>query len=1161
MFQGAFSSSRVLLLMVLLGVFAIAALPVWAEPGDAAVGDHTKSGQTSGPPATVPPSDALSTTPMGSTPGGAPATASEASWTGVRKVAIVIAVFVVPILLGNFLAKRLRMPDYGWKFSLAIGTLLAAAVIISLGEVKLGPDLSGGITLIYEVQREDNAAAKQQDTAGGDKNALVGDQNMAKLIKALTQRVDPSGTKEVSIKKFGEGQVEIIIPKAEKSELEAIERQIYTAGKLEFRIVASPKFSRHKNFIEMAKQLKPNQNTLRLNDRDIARWVEYDQDQFGSPERVEQSGMVVRMAGKTPQVLVMVDDGLDVTGDYLRSASPSQDDIGRPAVTFVFNQQGAFKFERLTREHQPNASGEKYNLGILLDNRLLSAPYLNAVISDRGIIEGLKDQKEVEFLVGILNAGSLPAALNKTPISRAQISPTLGKLTIERGQRSLAISLVLVAIFMVWYYKKAGFVAWLGLGANMLLILGCMVLIKAAFTLPGLAGLVLTVGMSVDANVLIYERLREELARGATLRMAIRNGFNRASQTIIDSNVTNLITGIVIYKIAPDSVKGFGVTLVLGIAMSVFTAVFLTRIVFDVAERRGWLGNNLSMRQFVGETHIDFIKWGPAWMIFSGIIIAIGLAAAFMRGRDMLDIDFTGGSSVTMVLKDSMSFADVDKVLRETPLATNLSLVEMSDDNGNYTGQRYTVTTINDNVTEVENTIAKAFGDKLLTYKVDVRDVKSITGGSPIGAALPGRSFGRELAAWPGSYLALLQAPPAGEQPAPAAEEPAAKGGGTAPAAEPPAAGGSASAVPNGDSTIAPPAPAADSAASAEAPADSAAKAGEASEPQSKESAADQSKPAAPTEVDPSAADPFSGGTSARLTFTVDEKNVEGSGVSHDTLAQLLSDALKQAGFADATFQITNPDPAYQAGSIRSFKDWDVKIALPQTDAQKALDILKAQTDQRPVFPLSNKIGDRVAGRMAYEALMAILFCLIGIIGYVWFRFHGVFYGIAAVVALVHDVLVTLGFVALSSYIVAAVPPLAHALMIDKFQIDLVLVAAFLTIIGYSLNDTIVIFDYIREVKGKSQRLTGDMINLAVNRTLARTILTSFTTLMSTIVLYIFGGEGIHAFAFALLVGFIAGCYSTIFIANPVLMWLTTAFEGAAARPAAKAAQMAPSAR
>ena len=156
--------------------------------------------------------------------------------------------------------------------------------------------------------------------------------------------------------------------------------------------------------------------------------------------------------------------------------------------------------------------------------------------------------------------------------------------------------------------------------------------------------------------------------------------------------------------------------------------------------------------------------------------------------------------------------------------------------------------------------------------------------------------------------------------------------------------------------------------------------------------------------------------------------------------------------------------------------------------------------------------------------------------------------------ALLHDVLVTLGFVALSAYFVNGTGSLASLLLVDKFQINLTLVAAFLTIIGYSLNDTIVIFDRIREVKGKSPRLTKEIINLSVNQTLARTILTSFTTLTSVIVLYIFGGDGIHAFAFALLIGFIAGCYSTIYIANPVLLWLAERFEGGGEATTAKAA-------
>jgi SecD/SecF fusion protein len=274
--------------------------------------------------------------------------------------------------------------------------------------------------------------------------------------------------------------------------------------------------------------------------------------------------------------------------------------------------------------------------------------------------------------------------------------------------------------------------------------------------------------------------------------------------------------------------------------------------------------------------------------------------------------------------------------------------------------------------------------------------------------------------------------------------------------------------------------------------------------------------------------------------------------VSYESLQRLVEDALDATSHQDAAYQLSTP--GYQPGSIRPYEHWDVKLALPQDQARPVLDKLAETTNSEPVFPLSNKIGSRVAGRMAADAIAAIVLCLAGIIAYVWFRFHGAMYGIAAVAALIHDVLVAVGLVALSSYFVDFADPLADALLIEKFQINLTLVAAFLTIIGYSLNDTIVIFDRIREVKGKSPRLTKEMINLSVNQTLARTILTALTTVATTIVLYVFGGAGIHAFAFTLLMGFIAGCYSTIFIANPVLMWLSERADAAAAKTTARAA-------
>lgn len=1100
---------------------------------------------------------APATAPAATPATGAAAEEAGMSPTAIRNVAIIIALFVVPIVIGSVMAKSMKMADHGWKFALAIGTLAAAVVLVLLGEVKLGPDLSGGITLIYEIERKEGAGtnepkaeeppAGEEDLAAEDKElveegaeevaedeknpeaeqegfaGLNRSDTMAALIKALIERVDPAGTKEVSIKKFGDDQIEIIIPKAEKAELEAIERRIYTAGVLEFRITASRQFEQHRAIIELAEALPANQNIVRIDGKEVARWVEYDEKQFGSPEQAD-GALVVRTTSKVPQALVLTNDGLNVTGEFLRSAAPDVDQTGRPAVTFIFNSQGAFRFERLTRAHQPTPSGAKYNLGIMLDNRLLSAPNLNAVISDRGIIEGLDDEEEVNFLVGILNAGSLPASLNKEPISRAQISPTLGSQTIERGKLAMWITMAMVAVFMIGYYRFAGLVAVFAVVVNLLLVVAMMILIKGAFTMPGLAGLVLTIGMAVDSNVLIYERIREELQRGAALRMAIRNGYARAWITIFDSHVTTIMTGVVLYKIAPDSVKGFGVTLVLGIFINLFTSVFMTRVIFDVAERRGWI-KKLTMAQWIRDPNIDFVGLQKICVTLSLIAVGLGIAAIYSRGRDLLDIDFTGGSSVEMVLKDDhkMNYVEVQNTISETPLAGS-TLVEMDNSR-----KRYTITTINDNVVEVEKILTDAFKGKLETYHVEISDIQAIPGeASSTSSSSLLRLPSMRLAGLSGplSMMGLLQ--DAGDQEAESSEE-------AAPAEETPAEETPATEPPAEEEEMtAAPEPA------AETPAASEPAAAETTAPAATEPAAEQPAATTPAATEQAAneagaADSFAGGTSAHLRFGAADKDT--GGVDYAVLEHIISEALKSAGHEDVAFSISNPD--YQEGSIRNFNDWDVKLALPESDARAIFDQLNQRFNDQAVFPLSNKIGGRVANQMAVQAIAATVLCMVGLVGFLWFRFNGVMYGVAAIVALLFDLVIVIGAVAASAYIVDWAPGLASALLIDKFKLDLTLVAALLTLVGYCINDTIVVFDRIREVKGKSPTLTGGMINASINQTLSRTLLTGLTTIGSVVVLYLVAGEGIHGFAFSLFIGFIVGTFGSIFIASPVLLWLT----------------------
>ena len=559
----------------------------------------------------------------------------ESAASGFLLLGIVIALFVLPMLIGNFLSKSFRMPDYSWKFALAIGTLAAAAVVVYQGEIKYGPDLSGGITLIYELQ--DTSADREEDLEDdgsgesfSERSTRAKRQLVKQLIGALSERVDPSGTKEVTIREYGLGQIEIIIPKASQQELEFIERRIYTAGALEFRITASPVFSENREIIELAKALPPGENEVRVGDSKVAEWVNYRVEEFGSVDQPDNR-LVKRLAGTRPQALVLTNDELNVTGEFLKSSSSGIDEKGKPEVRFTMNQRGSYLMGRLTGGHLENTSGQAYYLGVLLDKKLLTAPSIRGKITSNGQISGGMLQEDVDFVVSVLNAGSLPATLNKDPISRETISPTLGAETVTKASTAILYSLIVVMIFMLFYYRFAGLIACLALGANLLLILGLMVLFHAAFTLPGLAGLVLTIGMSVDANVLIFERIREERKRGAAMRMAIRNGFARATQTIIDANVTTLITAIVIYKIAPDNVKGFGVMLIIGIVMSMYAAIFLSRIVFDVAERMGWI-KELSMGQIVGKTSIDFLSKRFFAAVASLVLIGIGLFAVYNRG-------------------------------------------------------------------------------------------------------------------------------------------------------------------------------------------------------------------------------------------------------------------------------------------------------------------------------------------------------------------------------------------------------------------------------------------------------------------------------------------------------------------------------------------------
>ncbi|MDG2014342.1 MAG: protein translocase subunit SecD, partial [Pirellulaceae bacterium] len=363
-------------------------------------------------------------------------------------------------------------------------------------------------------------------------------------------------------------------------------------------------------------------------------------------------------------------EGGDLVPNLVRSTT---DRTGRPAVEFTLKKEGVPKFSRLTG----NNIGR--SLGMILDGELLSAPNISSKIFKNGIIEGDFTSKEVRDLISILKAGQLRTTLQSPDGGGDLIDSTMGQEMKDRGFWAIGASFVLILGFLVVYYQIAGIVSCLALILNMTMILTVIMMLGQPLTLNGLAGLVLTVGMSVDANVLIFERIREELSKDATLRMAIRNGFQRATTTIVDANITTFITAFILYVIGNEQLKSFSVALMLGIVLSMFTAIFCSRVLFDVFEKKRWLKNLGGARLFTN-SNINFVGKRSVAFVFSAIFIAVGIGAIFARGGTMLNHDLAGGSMAKVVFSEATPLEDINQVLRkiESKTMVNDSQAEIS---------------------------------------------------------------------------------------------------------------------------------------------------------------------------------------------------------------------------------------------------------------------------------------------------------------------------------------------------------------------------------------------------------------------------------------------------------------------------------------------------
>ncbi|MCX4359103.1 MAG: protein translocase subunit SecDF [Rikenellaceae bacterium] len=581
-------------------------------------------------------------------------------------------------------------------------------------------------------------------------------------------------------------------------------------------------------------------------------------------------------------------------------AEYSQSNGAAAEVSMVMNAMGAKTWARLTKENTGNY------IAIVLDDYVYSAPLVHGEIpGGRSSISGNFTYNEANDLAIVLKSGKLPAPARI--IQEAVVGPSLGQESIDAGMMSFILAFVLVMLYMVIFYNTAGIIVNIALLTNLFFLFGVLASFGAVLTLPGIAGIVLTMGMAVDANVIIFERIKEELRAGKGINLAIADGFKNAYSAIIDGNMTTMLTGIVLFIFGTGPVQGFATTLIIGIITSLFTAIFITRLMIEGAISHGWnikFSNKLT-ENFLSNTNIDFVGKRKYTYIISAILIVATLVSFAVRGMSY-GVDFSGGRAYVVRFDQNVGTNDVRAAL----------------------GAKFT-----------EGLEVKQYG--------------------------------------------------------------------------------------NND----------------------------------------------------------------QMRIVTQYKYQESSDEVTDEINMMLYESLSPLFATPLT--------------IEEF----------MTTAQNPYGIIS-----------SDNVGPSVANDIKRNAIIAVIFSLIAIGGYIAWRFKKWQWAMGGVIALIHDALITIG-----------VFSMFWGILPFNLDVDQSFIAAILTIIGYSINNTVVIFDRIRENRTLyPKRKLKDNINSAVNSTLARTVNTTGTTLVVLLAIFIFGGEVIRGFIFALLFGMVIGTFSSIFVSTPV---------------------------
>ncbi len=749
---------------------------------------------------------------------------------------------------------------------LVIIAVVVAAIYLTFPvekHINLGLDLKGGMHLILKVETEKL-----------DKNAKK--DAVLRAIEILRNRIDSLGVGETVIQRQGEDEILVQLPGI--TDRDKAIQMIGKVAQLEFRLVNDDP----EKLKEALKGKVPKGYILK-----------YVKDRTGAEK---------------PEPL-LVQDKVALNGDTIVDARVDFDQtgFGEPYISLKFNAEGAKKFADITRKNVGR------RLAAILDGEVLTAPNIKEpILSGSAQITGQFNYEEASMLALALRSGALPAPMHIE--EERTIGPLLGRDSINAGITATIIGGALVLIFMLVYYLKAGLISDIALVLNILLIFGTMGFLnltlpesQLTLTLPGIAGIILTLGMAVDANVLINERIREEINNGRPIKAAINNGFNKALKAIVDSNSTTLIAAFMLFQFGSGPIKGFAVTLSIGLVVSLFTALFVTRTFFDLFFELGFL-KSLTMLQLFKNSKIDFVSKRFVCFAISIFVIIASVVALVQKKDKAYGIDFAGG--------------------------------------------------------------------QIQEYRFK----------KPVNAETLRRSLDKA-----GIEDAVIQI------------------------------------------------------------------------------------------TKPSSDDAISKGLE-KLGLSEKKSTVKRNGSSENVLIRTSKDTYKKVVAAFAKAFPSNP-----------------------------FEILRIE-----------KVGPVVGKALRKRAIFAVIFALGGILIFIGFRFKHFDFATAGVIALLHDVFVTLGI----------------AVMLGR-QIDLLVVTALLTIAGYSINDTIIIYDRVRENMAKfPKKRLAELINMSINQTLGRTILTTLTTLLVVFSLFFKGGEVLNTFALCLIIGFVAGTYSTIFIASPlVLAW------------------------